>query len=102
MGNTSESLLHRLADKLGVSKEWLENGFPATAPAPATDPAHHGAEEPLRYGSLDAILLSRALKLSCDSRIKSSAEGVAAALGCPYPEALEIVVRRELGKAETK
>jgi transcriptional regulator with XRE-family HTH domain len=106
VGNTSESLLHRLADKLGVSKEWLENGLPApappTAPSPAPAPATHIAEESLRYGSppLDAILLSRALKLSCDSRIKSAAEGVASALNCPYPEALEIVIRRELEKGQ--
>jgi transcriptional regulator with XRE-family HTH domain len=56
------------------------------------EPAHYGAG----HSASDAV--SAALALACEERIKSAAEGVASALGCHYREALEIVIRRELGK----
>ena len=98
VGNTSESLLHRLADLFVVDKSWLETGNDSPSPPP---PAPAGiAEEPAPYGvgPSSRDIVSRAIALTCDERIQTAANGVASALGCGYVEALILTIQRELGK----
>jgi transcriptional regulator with XRE-family HTH domain len=100
-GNLGEGALQNLATLYRVNRDWLISGKgDRTELQPAQSVVR---EEPMDYPApTPTSPMSRIIQLSCDDRIKTAAEGVASALGCSYPEALEIVIQRELGKVEQK